>query len=142
MKAHKTEIARRQIETAIDLFLSDKDFVSALSLAGAAEDVIGALLRRKGEKSMLENLHVWDQETTREKVSFGDFARKTNLTRNTLKHANEATEDEIEVFRWEAVQMLMRALCNWTALGETPTAKMREFNNWLQRNNGAYETLE
>ena len=142
MKMYKTEVAKRQIETVIDLFLLDKDFVSALGLAGSADDILGMMLRRSEKKSMLENLHTWYQETIGEKISFGDFARNANFTRNTLKHANEAGENHVEVFRWETVQMLMRAIYNWMVLGEEPTAKMLEFNRWLQANKGAYETLE
>ena len=142
MKLQKTEIAQREIETAIDLFLSDKDFISALGLARAAEDILGALLRRKGGKSMLQNLHAWYQDTTKEKITFGEFAAKANLTRNTLKHATTAEEDNVEIFRWETVQMLMRALYNWKEVGQRPTVKMLEFNHWLQTHRGAYETLE
>ncbi len=139
---HKTDVARAQIETAVALFLSDTDFVSAISLAGAAEDILGALLRRSGQKSMLENLHNWYQETTGTQISFKDFAGDANFTRNTLKHATEATEDHIEVYRWEAVQMLMRALFNWKAMGLAPTTKMLEFNSWLCHNRDSYENLQ
>lgn len=142
MQIDKTDIARREIETAIDLFLSDRDFISALNLAGAAEDILGALLRRKGEKPMLEQLHEWYQDTTNTKIAFGEFARKANLGRNTLKHATDADEDVIEIFRWEAVQMLMRALYNWQKFGQRPTARMLEFIRWLHEHRAAYETLE
>ena len=49
MKLHKTEIARHQIDTAIDLFLEDKDFISALTLAGVGEELTGKLIERAGE---------------------------------------------------------------------------------------------
>ncbi len=75
-------------------------------------------------------------------ISFGDFARNANFTRNTLKHATSAAEDEVEVHRWETVQMLMRALYNWKALGLEPTPKMLEFNAWIKTHKGVYETLE
>lgn len=140
MKLHKIKVAQAQVETAIDLFLSDKDFISALTLAGAAEEILGRLLQRKGEKNMLENLHGWYQETTGQKISFGEFAKKANFTRNTLKHAN--AEVELDVFRWEAVQMIMRALFNYNQMVGKPTDKMLVFNTWLQKNNGAYEELE
>ena len=142
MQLHKTEIAKREIETAIDMFLSDSDFISVLTLAGAAEDILGALLRRGGQRPMLEQLHAWYQETTKAEISFGEFARKANLGRNTLKHATNAEEDVIEIFRWEAVQMLMRALYNWKALGHEPTDRMLKFNNWLHEHRDSYETLE
>jgi hypothetical protein len=142
VKLHKTEIAKREIETAIDLFLSDKDPVSALGLAGAAEDILGGLLRRNGEKSMLENLHDWYQDTTGTNISFGDFATNANLARNTLKHANAPGEDEVEIFRWETVQMLMRALYNWKALGHPPSEQMLEFNRWLKEHKDSYASLK
>jgi hypothetical protein len=142
VRIHQIEIARTQVETAIDLFLSGKDFLAALTLAGAAEDILGKLVQREGKKNMLENLHGWYQETTGEKIGFGEFAKKANFTRNTLKHANAENEDEIEVFRWEAVQMIMRALFNYKQLVGNPTEKMLVFNAWLQKNKGAYEELE
>ena len=143
MKLHKIDVARSQLEWAIDQFLSSKDFIPALTLAGAAEDILGTLLQRKSkEKHVLQNLYEWHQENTGEKIAFGDFARKANFTRNTLKHANEESEDQIEVFRWEAVQMIMRALVNYRQLVGTPTEKMLVFNGWLQKNNGAYDKME
>ncbi len=91
---------------------------------------------------MLEQLHAWYQKTTMTKIAHGEFARKANLTRNTLKHATNAEEDTIEIFRWEAVQMLMRALYNWEKLGHEPSAKMLEFKCWLNEHRDSYETLE
>ena len=135
MTLRKTEIAKREIETAIDLFLKDLDFVSALGLAGAAEEILGVLLRRAGKPNMLEQLHEWYKATNGHDITFQDFARNANFTRNTLKHATSSTEDEVEIHRWETVQMLMRALYNWKVLGLEPTAKMLEFN-FLMRERG------
>lgn len=142
MTLQKTEIARREIETAIDLFLKDQDFISALDLAGAAEEILGVLLRRAGTANMLQHLHEWYKATYDHNISFGDFARNANFTRNTLKHASSADEDEVEVHRWKTVQMLMRALYNWKALSLQPTPKMLEFNAWIKTHQGVYETLE
>ncbi|MEW5979745.1 MAG: hypothetical protein AB1898_28440 [Acidobacteriota bacterium] len=126
----------------MDLFLSDKDFVSALTLAGAAEEVAGKLLERKGKKNMLQNLHAWYQDTTGAKIDFREFARKASLARNTLKHANEPNEDEVEMQRWEAVQMIMRAMTNYKDLAGTPSAAMEKMAAWIASRRGAYETME
>lgn len=142
MTLHKIDVARTQIDTAIELFLSDKDFLASLTLAGAAEDILGKFLDRKGEKSMLQNLHEWYQQTSGDPIEYGEFAKKANFTRNSLKHATNAAEDELEVFRWEAVQMLMRALYNYKVLVGEPTEKMLAFNSWLQAHRGAYEEME
>lgn len=142
MKLHKTEIAKRQIDTAIDLFLEGKDFVSALTLAGAGEEITGKLLERNGAKKMLEKLHAWYVETMGSKIEYGEFARKTNVARNTLKHANNPEEDEIEIQRWEAVQMIMRAMTNYKELAGESSDKMKIMAGWLIKNKGKYEDLE
>ncbi len=142
MKLHKTEIARHQIDTAIDLFLEDRDFISALTLAGAGEEVTGKLIERAGGKNMLQKLHAWYEETTGEEIKFGEFAKNTNFTRNTLKHANNAEEDELELQRWETVQMIMRAMTNYKELVGEPSEKMKVMAGWIAKNKGAYENME
>lgn len=142
MKLHKIEIAKRQIDTAIDLFLDDKDFVSALALAGAGEEITGKLLERKGDKNMLQKLHSWYKETIGEQMEYGEFAKKTNLARNTLKHANRPEEDEVEIQRWEVVQMIMRAMSNYKILVGNPSEKMKLMANWIAQNKGKYEDME
>lgn len=142
MKLSKILVAKTQIDTAIELFLSDKDFVSALTLAGAAEEILGSILKRGNSNYILHDLHQWYQQAKNDPIKFGPFSKLANFTRNTLKHANESTEDEVEVFRWEAVQMLMRAMTNWHKLGQTPDDVMLKFNAWIKANEGAYENIE
>jgi hypothetical protein len=142
MKLHKTEIARHQIDTAIDLFLEDKDFISALTLAGAGEELTGKLIERAGGENMLQKLHAWYEKTTGEEIKFGEFAKNTNFTRNTLKHANNAEEDELELQRWETVQMIMRAMTNYKELVGEPSEKMKVMAGWIAKNKGAYENME
>ncbi len=142
MKLHKTEIARHQIDTAIDLFLEDKDFISALTLAGAGEELTGKLIERAGGQNMLQKLHAWYEETTGEEIKFGEFAKNANFTRNTLKHANNAEEDELELQRSETVQMIMRAMTNYKELVGEPSEKMKVMAGWIAKNKGAYENME
>ena len=40
------DVAERQLERAIALFLDEEDYVSALTLAGAAEEILGKLLNK------------------------------------------------------------------------------------------------
>lgn len=103
MKTAKHLIAKTQIDTAIFLFLSDTDFVSALTLAGAAEEILGTLIKRENNSHILGDLHAWYQETTGGQIAFGQFSQNANFTRNSLKHAKEPSEDNVEVCRWETV---------------------------------------
>lgn len=142
MKTSKELIAKTQIDTAIQLFLSDADFISALTLAGAAEEILGSFIKREKNTHILGELHAWYQETMEQQIDYGTFSRNANFTRNSLKHANEPLEDTVEVFRWETVQMLMRAMVNWRRLGYEPDESMLEFDAWLKANADAYESME
>ena len=54
----KAEIARFQLEDAIELFLAGKR-ISAVTLAGAAEEIFSRLLNLQGEASTAEE--TWEQ---------------------------------------------------------------------------------
>ena len=142
MKLHKTEIAQHQIDSAIELFLEDKDFISALTLAGAGEELTGKLIERTGGKNMLQKPHAWYVEETGEKIKYSEFAKNTNFTRNTLKHANNSEEDELDIQRWETVQMIMRAMTNYKELVGEPSEKMKIMAGWIAKHKGAYENME
>ena len=131
-----------QLDTAIDLFLSDTDSISSLTLAGASEEILGKLLERDGKDSMLKNLHAWNEETSGERIKYGEFAQKANLARNCLKHASVKEEDELEIYKWETVQMIMRAMTNYRELEGEPSEKMNEMAAWITKNKDTYQTIE
>ncbi len=131
MKLHKKEIARRQIDTAIDLFLQGKDYLSVVTLAGAGEEVIGNLLIRAKQKNILSHL-----KRLLEGREFKVANQEINGFRNALKHANNPGEDLIDVAQDQehAIAMLSRALANYSALERGLSPKMEQFYIWLQQN--------
>lgn len=112
MLLHKVEIACRQIEAAADLFFSDGDFLAVITLAGAAEEILGTLIRRRGEAAMLDRLIDLDRRLTGGR-SFDVVNKEINGVRNALKHAKNPTEDHIEIDIGEALAMLGRAVVNY-----------------------------
>lgn len=142
MIINKIEIARLQLDTAINLFLEDTDFISSLTLAGASEEILGKILEREGKDSLLKKLHSWYEETSGEEIKYGEFAKKANLARNCLKHASIKEEVELEIFKWEAVQMIMRAMTNYKELTDKPSKSMLKMAEWLEENKDTYETME
>lgn len=115
MRLHKIEIARRQIEVAAELFFSERDFLSVITLAGAAEEILGGLIKRTGEPAMINQLLELDKRLTGGR-SFTVVNKEVNGIRNALKHANDPSEDEIEVEPGEAIAMLSRAVANYVSL--------------------------
>jgi len=115
VRLHKKEIARRQIEVAAELFFSERDFLAVVTLAGAAEEILGSLLRREGEPSMIDHLVDLDKRQFGGRP-FAVLNEEVNGIRNALKHANDPSEDSIEVEAGAAIAMLSRAVANYASL--------------------------
>jgi pyruvate-formate lyase-activating enzyme len=130
MRLHKIEIARRQIEVASELFFSGGDCLAVVTLAGAAEEILGSLIRRKGEAAMIDHLVELDKELTGGRP-FGIVNDEINGIRNALKHAREPDEDELEVDTDEAIAMLSRAVGNYVLFtgGEATPSMVRVYEH-------------
>lgn len=58
---NKIDLAIEQLETALFLFLEHKNYVSALTLAGAAEEILGKAAKIKGiENSLQESYRIYE----------------------------------------------------------------------------------
>lgn len=130
MKLHKKEIARRQIEVAAELFFDERDFLAVVTLAGAAEEILGSLLRREGEPAMIDHLVDLDKRQFGGRP-FAVLNKEVNGIRNALKHANDPTEDTIEIEAGEAIAMLSRAVANYASLnnGEVTPIMIRVYEH-------------
>lgn len=130
---HKTEFAQEHVETAIELFQSGGAKSCVLTLAAAAEEVLGNLISRKKEKNMMAHLVRLAKERHLQ-MSPSDVYNLVNKTRNALKHANDPTEDSIEFDPEEATAMVTRAMANFQMLTGTLTPKMESFlENYLRK---------
>jgi hypothetical protein len=113
VRIHKAEIAKRHLEAAAALFLARGDFLAVITLAGAAEEVLGSLVQRQGKTSMLNHLVEIDKRLSGGR-DHAVVVREVNGIRNALKHAKCPSEDEIEIEdEGEALAMLGRALVNF-----------------------------
>lgn len=138
MLLHKAEIARRQIEVAADLFFSGGDFLAVVTLSGAAEEILGKLIKRNGETAMIDKLIELDKELTGGR-SYAIINKEINGIRNALKHANDPAEDEIEVEPSEAIAMLSRAVVNYVLFtdGEATPRMVRVYEHLKELHSGA-----
>ena len=135
MKLHKKEIAKRQIDTAIELFLERKDYLSVVTLAGAGEEILGKLLTRHSKKNMMDCLKELDIQ-----ISGGRESKivneEINGFRNNLKHANDEDENEIDMADGQehAIAMLSRAITNYALFEGRLSSTMDQFLKWLRNN--------
>lgn len=125
MPIPKVRIAELQLNRALLLFMDEQDYVSAITLAGAAEGILDGLLRLegKGDQVALDNwidLCIAAGSLDETKAQRREFADILNWHRNELKHHDarrgEELEDEISVGRSDAVECLERAISNYIAL--------------------------
>ena len=123
MLIHKIQIAKRQIEAAADLFFGNGDPLAVVTLAGAAEEILGNIIRRRGDEAMLDHLVSLDRRLTGGR-DYSVVIKEVNGVRNALKHAKDPDDDEVEVPDGEAIAMLSRALVNYVLVGEQPTEGM------------------
>jgi hypothetical protein len=49
----KLQLAEHQLERALKLFLEEKDYVCAITLAGVSEEILGKLLEKDGKEHAL-----------------------------------------------------------------------------------------
>jgi len=131
------EVAIFQLDDALTLYLEDRKLVSAITLAGAAEEILGRLCETEGKPSSLSRhaefardlyLHVRPLFPYPSDVDPGTkpFVKLRNETKNRLKHF--VSDDSIEVDLEEAAgRLIAHAVENYQCLFGYETAKMREF---------------
>lgn len=130
------QIAHRQIERAIVVFLDDKDYVSALTLAGAAEEILGKLLNKEGKEHWLDSISKGalralgfrkkEFETPEALKARKEIADIANQHKNRLKHYNNDGTITL-LIDVAAAEMIYRAISNYFDLTQRETEAMGRF---------------
>ena len=121
--------AIEQLEWAIRLLVEHRALAPAITLAGAAEEILGKSVPSKNAFT-----------TIKESLSakgYGDSARigeLMNITRNYMKHESRGqhtlTPTELEA---EAIQLITRALINLVRLNRNLPSEARHFLDWVHK---------
>lgn len=127
----KQQIAEHQLDRAIRLLLDEQDAISALTLAGAAEEILGAQVKLAGDKHSVgsfvdECLQVGQR--LGENWKYNEFADMLNFTRNALKHY--ADGEDVCVTSEYACHLIDRAIENLRKLSLELTQQMRRYCDW------------
>lgn len=133
IKISKLGVAINQLEMAIDLFLKNKDLICVITLAGAAEEILGRYAIKSNEQPMIDLLCSSLKEEHSINMTNYDFKKEyLNKSRNTIKHFNETEDEIIEIDPIsEAKTMLVRAIGNLYFHDKTVTHNTSEFLNKL-----------
>lgn len=131
-RVRKVDAAVYQLDWAIKLFLDHKAYVPAITLAGAAEEIIGeavscesAFLKLK--KSLSAKYGISGRVLSQEHL---------NKAKNWLKHWKEMKDEEyIEIeLETEAIQYILRAIINLDTHDKSATSETPRFFAWLGDN--------
>ena len=135
MKCELTKIdaAVDQLDWAIRLFLDHSAFAAAITLAGAAEEILG--------KATGSRAAAFDQLKIKFSTDLG-LPEKTisqdylNRAKNWLKHWDGRADDDKITFQLdeEAIQYIVRALANLAAHDGSLPSEGPRFVTWLRRN--------
>ena len=129
-KLTKLEIAEHQLFHSVDLYLAGNHLVSAITLAGAAEESLGKLVKREGKTNALEekveSLCKMFEFVFKEATDPKKFVELRNNARNELKHLGDGETVELNL-EDEAVKLLNRAIKNYKKLKPGHYALFRDF---------------
>ena len=93
----KLELAQRQLETAISLFVSRRDRISTITLAGAADGILHGLVLKAGKQPFADYAMGVTEALSGTTPAKAKFAKHINdtLKINDLKHMDEGAEDQV-----------------------------------------------
>lgn len=131
-KHDRRDMAVRQLETALRLYFEGQDDYSVITLAGAADTILGQVLKSIGKEPRLESIKTATVQIARvmckEELSAKWVAERANLARNALKHWDPDQPAVVEFdAREEATDMLDRAVTNYWTLMNQLTPEMEQF---------------
>lgn len=132
-QVNKLTIALHQLERSILLFLIEKDFISAITLAGAAEEILGTYVKNMNKETCVDTQAKFLKDTELTQMSVKEIKfQHLNLTRNALKHFhNEAEENMTIALETEAISLIVRGLDNVVKLEIKFSQAMKDFARWV-----------
>jgi hypothetical protein len=93
----KLALAQQQLETAIGLFVSRRDRISAISLAGAADGILHGLVLKAGKQPFADYVLGVTEALSGQTPAKAKFAKHINdkFNINDLKHMDEDGIDDV-----------------------------------------------
>lgn len=131
------ELAQNQLEAAIALFITNRDRLSAITLAGAADVILSQLVLRSGKPNFTDLLLQKDTEADRARVTREAFGKEVNdmLFINQLKHFDDDAQEVVELDVDEcALAAILKALANYVELPEHQHDLVQVFRLWAKQN--------
>ena len=130
-------IATQQLEDALHLYLERSSYISAITLAGAAEEILGKMVKHVGKHTSLKK-HVDGVMGFHEIFQLIDLDEKKvidqcNKARNRAKHLDDAKiAGVIMDDKEEAKDLLNRAIDNYLVIFQKLSPGMKRFKDTVR----------
>lgn len=132
-RLHRTEIAQRQLQTAVELFLQGLDRSSIITLAGAASNVLDTLVRKSGKEPFVDyarRVHDHLVGGTPKRQSYLHHI-DTRLGVIAHKHLSPTDPDSVELdLEKQAFDVLARAIADYTTLYGQDEPFVKAYLQW------------
>ncbi len=131
------DLAERQLETAIALFVSGGDKFSVITLAGSADVILCRLILNSGQENFTDSLIREFSDDSPSKETRAAHGREINDTFfiNDLKHLDEAEDGYVTMdVDGCAVGAILKALVNYVAIAGRDKDFVKAFLAWVQLN--------
>ena len=132
LELSKIDAAVEQLDWAIRLFLDHKAYVPAITLAGAAEEVLGQAVGGRAAFNALRKTFATNLAMDEKVVSQAHL----NRAKNWLKHGPGHTDgDKIRLeLDEEALQYVVHALTNLATYDGSQPSEGPRFRDWISKN--------
>jgi len=141
----RIDLACEQLDIAISLFFDEKSDVSSLTLAGAAEEILGTEIKNRQLKNTLaakyEAISTLMKRGNREPPDWQAFKDQENYAKNAAKHIADKSQKKAAYdpllradLRQAATYMLMRAANNVRLLGLPRSDPVQRLEGWYITN--------
>jgi hypothetical protein len=141
----KEEIASKQLETAIILFLSGRDLSSVITLAGAAGNILEQLVRFRGEEPFLDfACRVYDalEGYTPPRKKYKHHIEK-KLGVSTHKHMNGDDSKFVNInLEKSAIDSITKAFTDYIVIHGQNNPFVTAFFNWCWKNMDGEKIME
>ena len=129
---NKIDAAIDQLDWAIKLFIEHKAYVPSITLAGAAEEILGEAVSSEASYRKLKKSLALDSGID-EKIVGQEYLNKT---KNWLKHWKSMKDDEnLEIeLETEAIQYLIRTIRNLYTHDNTISSQTLSLFKWSREN--------
>jgi hypothetical protein len=144
-KYHREEIASKQLETAVLMFLNGRDRFSVITLAGAASNILSQLVRNQGQEPFID----YSRRVHNALIGFTPPREKYNkyindrLGINALKHHSAGDATHIELDEEKAAEdAITKSIADYIIIKGQKESFVRAFLSWAWENRDGNKLME